>query len=62
MENKIKIVALFGEAGAGKDACLKEISYGQEEKIHKIIVPTAALDNTGEYTISTRSSSVVSAP
>ena len=26
-----------------------------EEKIHKIIVPTAALDNTGEYTISTRS-------
>lgn len=26
-----------------------------EEKIHKIIVPTAALDNTGEYTVSTRS-------
>lgn len=26
-----------------------------ENKIHKIIVPTAALDNSGEYTVSTRS-------
>ena len=26
-----------------------------EEKIHKITVPTAALDNTGSYTVSTRS-------
>lgn len=49
MENKIKIVALFGEAGAGKDACLKEISYGQEEKIHKIVSYTTRPPRSNEH-------------
>lgn len=35
--SQFKIVALFGEAGSGKDSCLKEISIGQGDKVHRII-------------------------
>lgn len=48
MENKIKIVALFGEAGAGKDACLHEICAGREGMFNEIISTTTRPPRQGE--------------
>lgn len=48
MENKIKIVALYGKAGAGKDRFLQEIMKNEPGLCHEIVSCTTRPPREGE--------------
>ena len=48
MNKKIKLIALFGEAGSGKDACLHQVCSVMGDRIHEIVSSTTRPPRQGE--------------